>query len=160
MKNKKGFTLVELLAVIVVLAIVMVLATTTVLPYMGKAREEAFRLEATNVVKSAESAVDLYSLGEIKLKNNANSCKNSEKNTICFTVNELIDLALYEGDKDVYSGSVTIDLTDTKIPSYLLYFKKNDEFKIIGGTHKDYNENGVLSNDDWKEDYGKCNCNS
>ena len=59
MKNRKGFTLIELLAVIVVLAIVMVLATTTVLPYMTKAKEKAFRIEATSVVQAAKNAYDL-----------------------------------------------------------------------------------------------------
>lgn len=154
--NNKGFTLIELLAVIIVLAIVMVLAATTVLPYMSTAREDAFRLEATNVITSAQNAIDLYNLKEIKLKNNENSCKKD--NTICFSVSELIDLGIYEGDKNVYSGSVIVDLTNSKIPSYTLYLKKNDEFKIVGGTHKNYKDNGVMSSENWSENYEKCSC--
>lgn len=42
MKKKNGFTLVELLAVIVVLALIMVLAIPAVLDTMNKARKQAF----------------------------------------------------------------------------------------------------------------------
>lgn len=41
MKNKKGFTLVELLAVIVVLAIIIVIATISVNKQIKKSRKNA-----------------------------------------------------------------------------------------------------------------------
>ena len=103
MKNNNGFTLIELLAVIVVLAIVTVIATQSILPYMSNARPDAFGIEATNVVQSAESAVSFYNLNKINLKNNTSSCKKDK--IICFTVAELINLGLYEGDTDYYFDS-------------------------------------------------------
>ena len=52
--NKKGFTLVELLAVIVILAIVVGITLVTVLPTIKQARQEAFDV-------TAETAADYFS---------------------------------------------------------------------------------------------------
>ena len=161
MKNKKGFTLIELLAVIVVLAIVMVLAVTTVLPYMNNAREEAFRIEATSLVDAAEKAKDLYTLNQVTIENsatNVDSCSSTNK--ICFTVKKLIDLGIYEGDVNSYSGKVEITNISSKTPTYTSSIKKNNEFKIIAGTAKDYtNKDTSLSTAEWKDEYAKCTCN-
>lgn len=54
MKNKKGFTLVELLAVIVVLAIIMVIATTSVNKTIIKTRTQAFEKNMDVAVKNAK----------------------------------------------------------------------------------------------------------
>lgn len=56
MKNKKGFTLVELLAVIVILAVIILIAVNAVLPQMRKARKNSFVDEAINFAKAAETA--------------------------------------------------------------------------------------------------------
>ncbi len=56
MKNsKKGFTLVELLAVIVVLAIIMIIAVPSVMDSMNNARKGAFRVYAQKVLTTAET---------------------------------------------------------------------------------------------------------
>lgn len=44
MKKKNGFTLVELLAVIVILAIIMIIAIPTVLETMASARRSSFAI--------------------------------------------------------------------------------------------------------------------
>lgn len=51
MKKKNGFTLVELLAVIVVLAIIMIIAIPAVLDVMNNARKSSFVLYAEKVVR-------------------------------------------------------------------------------------------------------------
>jgi prepilin-type N-terminal cleavage/methylation domain-containing protein len=53
--NKKGFTLVELLAVIVILAVIILIAITAVLPQMDKARRNSFADEVLSYAKAAES---------------------------------------------------------------------------------------------------------
>ncbi len=159
MKDKRGFTLIELLAVIVVLAIVMVLAVTTVLPMMGQSREKAFRIEATNAVKYAGDAYDLFNLGEIDInKDSTKSCYNSTTNKMCFTIDELIDLQLYQVDKGIFLGKVDIDLTNRNQPIYTLYFKKNDEFRIVGEQFNTYVDYGELNNAAWDNKYNSCTC--
>lgn len=158
MKNNNGFTLIELLAVIIVLAIVTVLGATTVLPYMSKARENAFRIEATEIVNSAKEALHLYDLSQIKLKNNTASCKKANTNEYCFTVAELINLGIYDGDAGTFSGKIEANLVNSTAPIYTLYFKKNDEFKIIGENRENYKDYGNLSLATWEDEYSACNC--
>lgn len=55
MKDKKGFTLVELLAVIAILAILVILALPNVINLYTKAKKQAFVAEAQNVIKAASS---------------------------------------------------------------------------------------------------------
>lgn len=55
MGNKKGFTLVELLAVIVILAVIILIAVNAVLPQMNRARKNSFADEAMNYLKAAET---------------------------------------------------------------------------------------------------------
>ena len=54
-KNQKGFTLVELLAVIVILAVIILIAINAVLPQMTKARKNSFADEVMNYAKAAET---------------------------------------------------------------------------------------------------------
>ncbi len=63
--NRKGFTLVELLAVIVILAIVVGITLMTVLPTLKKSRQEAFKLTAQTAADYYEKQYQLYMIGEV-----------------------------------------------------------------------------------------------
>ncbi len=63
--NRKGFTLVELLAVIVILAIVVGIALTTVLPTLKKSRQNAFELTADTAADYLEKQYQLTLIGDI-----------------------------------------------------------------------------------------------
>ena len=63
--NRKGFTLVELLAVIVILAIVVGITLVTVLPTLKKSRQEAFNLTAQTVADYLEKQYQLTIIGSI-----------------------------------------------------------------------------------------------
>ena len=56
MKNKKGFTLVELLAVIVILAVLVLLAVPSVIKMMDNSKKNAFEVEANSLASSAKLA--------------------------------------------------------------------------------------------------------
>ena len=155
MKNNKGFTLVELLAVIVVLAVITVIGVTTVLPYMRDAREKAFRVEATEIIKSAQKAVELADLGELSVGSDTNSCVKN--NTYCFTVSELKQLAVYDSKSDAYVGKVLVAV-DGVNKTYTLYVKKSNEFRIIGSQMEDYTKYGVINNAAWESEYESCDC--
>ena len=58
LKNKKGFTLVELLAVIVVLAIVMGLAVVAITGVLDNARKATFAADAKSFLEGAHSLVN------------------------------------------------------------------------------------------------------
>lgn len=53
--NKKGFTLVELLAVIVILSVLMLIALPSVLNIMNNAKDDAFKDEALSFISAAET---------------------------------------------------------------------------------------------------------
>lgn len=61
--NRKGFTLVELLAVIVILAIVVGITLVTVLPTLKKSRQEAFNLTAQTAADYLEKQYQLSLIG-------------------------------------------------------------------------------------------------
>ena len=65
MKNKKGFTLVELLAVIVILAIVVGIALTTILPTLKQSRQRAFNLTADTAADYLEKQYQLSLIGDV-----------------------------------------------------------------------------------------------
>ncbi|MDD4027804.1 MAG: type II secretion system protein [Bacilli bacterium] len=60
---KKGFTLVELLAVIVILALILVIAVPKVMDAMSKSRQDSFDASARTVYKSLEDRVKAYNMG-------------------------------------------------------------------------------------------------
>ena len=93
MKNKKGFTLVELLAVIVILAVIILIAVNAVLPQMRKARKNSFVDEAINFAKAAETAYVSDSL--------------SGAGRSCYNVKDLKGQYVAKNDED-YDGWITI----------------------------------------------------
>ena len=152
MKHK--ITMIEFLAIIVVFAFVLILIGVLFMPNTKETREKAFRVEATKVIESGLKAVNESKNNKIEIKNNEKSMLNGNK--YCFTIEELIDLKIYSGKKENYSGKVLVDLTNESRPQYSLFLKKNDEFKIIGGIMSDYNTNGVMSILPWNDDYSRC----
>ena len=118
--GNKGFTLVELLAVIVILAILVIIAVPSVIKMLNNTKKNAFSVEAENIIKSAKNA---YSNREL----------NGEEKKYCYS---LIELSEYV-DKDFtgYTGSVYIDpSTDT----YKIWLSK-DDFIINGNNSGDIN---------------------
>lgn len=63
--NRKGFTLVELLAVIVILAIVVGITLVTVLPTLKKSRQEAFEVTAQTAANFLEKQYELTLMGNL-----------------------------------------------------------------------------------------------
>lgn len=60
--NNKGFTLVELLAVIIILAVVVLMALPAVLGLMESSRQNAFKTEVNELVKIVQNAYSRKSL--------------------------------------------------------------------------------------------------
>ena len=100
--NKKGFTLVELLAVIVILAVVMLIAVTAVGPLMTRARKSALGTEGIGMVNAAKAAYQAEQL----------TGKIGPTSSVCFDLQWLCKHNYFEkgcdgsGSGDKYSGSV------------------------------------------------------
>ena len=81
MKNKKGFTLVELLAVIAILAILVIIALPNVLNMFRNAKKNTFTDEVQNLVKSAENKYLTNSMNNIS----GEMCFDSKSNKLDMT---------------------------------------------------------------------------
>lgn len=123
--NKKGFTLVELLAVIVILAVVILIAVTAVIPRMNKAKERAFEDEALAFIKAAEEKSVAENAGD----------------GLCYTIAVLKDGNSTTGEKPyvqksdgtTYAGVVKRTSTTADWTIYIRQTNK-DNFYINGKT--------------------------
>ena len=151
LKNKKGFTLVELLAVIVVLAVIILIAMPSVMNSMAKARRNSFVIEANEVIKSAQTAYAQYLM---------NGGGGSE---ICVPYKVLIDSGYIEKNDPNYTGSVKIKTSETGASTYTVWLS-NKTYRI-GYDDSKKQDLGVtateLTNDDAKqnENSASINCN-
>ena len=102
--NNHGFTLVELLAVIVVLAIVMLVAVQSVLPQMEKARRRTLALDAQTAIEAANTYFMNNSLSDPTKGFPASTGKSNGR---CVAVKTLVDNA-YFSTKGNYDGSVLV----------------------------------------------------
>ncbi len=130
--NKKGFTLVELLAVIVILAVVILIAVTAVIPRMRNAKKSAFKDEALAFVKAAEEA---YVSTQME--------SSTGTGTTCFTVATLTDAnngyIELKGGKS-YAGKIVLNSTGVVTGVYL-----EDSTNSYVITNASYNSNKTLT---------------
>ena len=92
--NKKGFTLVELLAVIVILALLMVVVANTALPAMNNTKKKALESYAARVMEQAKA---LHMTDE-------NKCTETAK---C----SLTDIMGNDANTDQYSAEISVSYT-------------------------------------------------
>ena len=105
--NKKGFTLVELLAVIVVLAIIMIFAIPNVMNSVDDARKGMFKNYAQKVINSAEQTYQT----DILLNNAGKTCYT------------LSDLGLESSGN--YRGKVKVTIKADQTAEFSLYLSDN-----------------------------------
>ena len=148
-KNQKGFTLVELLAVIVILAVIILIAVNAVLPQMQKARKKSFADEGLSFAKAAENAyVD-----------------NQSSGTKAFTVSYLKSNYVTKSDSS-YSGCIIVNAdADGNITGKTIYLAQTDKWMIIGKTSDELGQNldgdvktyeAGTGTGKWSTDYAEC----
>ncbi len=93
--NNKGFTLVELLAVIVILAVVILIAVTAVIPRMNNAKKKAFIDESLIYLKAGKEAY------------------TTDQNTECYNINEFDSYV--KNNKDNYNGTLFVNENGTTL---------------------------------------------
>ena len=125
MGNKKGFTLVELLAVIVILAVIILIAVNAVLPQMRKARRNSFADEVINFAKAAETKYVADSLSATGTNGNAE---------VCYNISQLKGTYVAKND-DKYTGTVKLTINGDTITKSVTM--NNGEFYVSAADPSD-----------------------
>lgn len=113
--NKKGFTLVELLAVIVILALLIVITANTILPMMNNSKKNAMVVYANRVLNAASS---MYQ---------ADSISQGVEESQIYSIEKLMNQKDYYGCIEV---SYNVDSESYEYTFFML--SPNDKLKLEG----------------------------
>ena len=133
---KKGFTLVELLAVIAVLAILIILALPNVLGLFMSSKESAFVTEVQSVYKTAQEEFlidNMTSSGSIEYSSRGNKLINLSKSTLGYYIRfnsegEVLHLMVYNTAYQIVAGSE--ENTEPILISDLCVSSGNCKYKV------------------------------
>lgn len=120
--NKKGFTLVELLAVIVILAVVMLIGITSIGPLMANSRKSALRSDGLDLMNAAKTAYQAEAL--------KTSPAFTATSTVCMPL-EWLKKEGYTENKQNYKGSVLVTYDGAGQYSYK-YWIANGTYAFLG----------------------------
>ena len=127
--NKKGFTLVELLSVIVILSVVVLIATNAVVPMMGSAKRQVLATEANKFMLAAKN---LY-------------VRDNQTGTKCYSYEEVINSGLIEKNDEDYTGSFLIEADGTKY-KYKIWLSNGTN--LVDGKSPDVTGEDVIDSSD------------
>lgn len=113
--NKKGFTLVELLSVIVILSVVILIATNAVLPAANNAKKEVLAGEANFIIQQA---------GPYAAKDGVTTSK-------CYSFEDLKNASVIDKQDDAYHGSILVSLDEKGKATYRVWLS-NGTFMVDG----------------------------
>ena len=109
--NRKGFTLVELLAVIVILAILMVSAGAGVMATMNNSKINTFKNEVLTMINSAK---DMYSEVSMNMQNSSDFFKSADGDNdysaMCVTLSGLVNNGYLDKDINTYGGVILVEV--------------------------------------------------
>ena len=103
--NKKGFTLVELLAVVIILIIIMTIAITTVNKQMEKTRKNAFVADVNIFIKAAQQK---YSSDRSNHAAGEDLFHNAIEGKVCYSIDQQLIGKYAEKTSESYTGSVEV----------------------------------------------------
>lgn len=127
--NKKGFTLVELLSVIVILSVVVLIATNAVVPMMSNAKKQVLATEANKFMGAAKN---LY-------------VKDGLTGTKCYSYEDVINSNLIEKNDEAYSGSFLIEENNGKY-TYRIWLSNGTN--LVDGKTPDVTSEDVIESSD------------
>ena len=125
--NKKGFTLVELLAVIVILSVLMLIALPSVINIMNKARDDAFKDEALSFISAAETQYASDGGEGCKIYKYDGDNVNDSSKTDLTTMKAKKG---YKASIKVTDDSAEINLVDTTAKKGVKNFKKDNQTDV------------------------------
>ena len=136
MKKSKGFTLVELLAVIVILAVLVLFATPAVTSIMQGSQQKAFKNEVLELAKNVQTAYSteiingakatetstvfkkggvIYNLPKTKVGKNRGqtSGTNESKKYLCMGLKDLVDKQYVTKNFNQYGGYIQLWINES-----------------------------------------------
>lgn len=103
--NKKGFTITELLAVLVIIGILSVIAITAILPLFNKANTDSFVEEAKII---ADGATTRYADDRLRKDFSHDIYNGTVAGKVCYSIQDSLIGSFISKDDDNYKGSVEV----------------------------------------------------
>lgn len=131
-KNSKGFTLVELLAVIVILAILMVSAGAGVMATMNNSKVNTFKNEALTAVNAASN---MYSTVSMDAELSAKYIVSSDDGNyagMCVTLSGLVSNGFLDKDIKTYGGVILVEVPYSGGETKYEVWMHNSQYGING----------------------------
>lgn len=145
--NKKGFTLVELLAVIVILAVVMLIGITAIGPLMANSRKSALRNDGLDLITAAKTA---YQAEALKSDPQFNSTES-----VCMPFTWLKAQG-YTEEKDKYDGSVLVTYDGNGQYSYKYWLTNGVYYYLDANSDTGYEAAKDSTTDEEKTELTNC----
>ena len=162
MKKSKGFTLVELLAVIVILAVLVLVATPAVTSIMQRSQQNSFKNEMLNMVKEFNTAFTEKSGKKIETKTSlttedaAKTAVYNVKTTgtsagsykyLCMTLKDLVDEQYVKKDLgESYGGYIQMWVPNTGEP--IVYINVTNSAYYLQGKESQINSSDHIPSQD------------
>ena len=129
--NKKGFTLVELMAVIIVLIILSLFSFFAVSKIVERNHQNAFIKEAKTIAKAAQNKY--FNDKNLEYKNRDDLYNGTIDGRVCYSIRDnLLGKYVQKDTKNGYSGSVEVCYGSDCTYDYKLWFFDGDSFYIDG----------------------------
>ena len=132
--NRRGFTLVELLAVIVILAILMVSAGAGVMATMNNSKINTFKNEVLQVANAASNAYSDISMNSDTAVSN-NMLVTSDDGAyqgMCITLSGLVNNGFLEKDLTAYGGVVLVEVPYNGGKTVYNIWMHNNQYGVDG----------------------------
>ena len=140
MKNGKGFTLVELLAVIVILALLVLVATPAVTSIMQKSQKNAFKSEVLSLVNVMETAyTEKSAAGATAFKKDTAvhniTVGGKGYKYFCMTLKNLVDGQYIKKDVTNYKGFIAMFVPDKTTEKRVIQINVSNGSFYFQGTY-------------------------
>jgi prepilin-type N-terminal cleavage/methylation domain-containing protein len=136
MKYNKGFTLVELLAVIAILAILMVSAGVGVLGALNNSKVNTFKNEVLTMMEGAESIYSSVSMNPYYYSKFVTKDDGKGASAICITLPGLVNNGYLEKDIKTYAGVIIVEVPNSGEAPSVVAWVHNSRYGINGVERK------------------------
>lgn len=144
--NNKGFTLVELLAVIVILAVIILIAVNAIIPQMNKARKNSVYDEALTVAKAAETYYVAENVDGTGISTKINKSGNANHEKMCVTIDTLKN-GYIKKNSSAFTGVVVLEENANGDDAVATVYLTNGKYYVNGETQADITKSDVTPGD-------------